>query len=363
MKIVTIIGARPQFIKASVVSHAIAARRDMEEVIIHTGQHYDPMMSDVFFRDLNVPEPRYNLNVNQLSHGAMTGRMLEGIEEILLKERPDMVMVYGDTNSTLAGALAAKKLHIPVAHVEAGLRSFNEKMPEEVNRVLTDHISDLLFCPTEQAVHNLQREGLIEKGKAVINVGDVMEASAQLFSGLMRDGKIDADPILPAVNSFILLTIHRAENTDSTEKLSGLVHSLNRIHEEQMPIIFPMHPRTKGKIEALGLPLKMHVVPPASYLQMIDLLDRCRLVVTDSGGLQKEAYFFNKFCLTVRDETEWVELVDAGYNQLVPDPVNDLENAVQEVKDRHFKKKHHFYGSGQAPERIAKSISDFLSKH
>lgn len=312
MKIVTVIGARPQFIKAAVVSRAIAAHKDIKEVIVHTGQHFDANMSDIFFEEMCIPKPDYNLNVNGLGHGAMTGQMLEKIETVLLQEKPDWVLVYGDTNSTIAGALAAKKLHIKVGHVEAGLRSFNMDMPEEINRILTDRISDILFCPTETAVNNLKKEGYENINCRIVRNGDVMQDAAFFYAGRAVRPKAD----IP--EEFVLCTVHRAENTDDPERLRNIFSALEEI-SKTCRVVLPLHPRTKGKLSATGYDTNnSHIlfIEPVGYLEMVWMLKHCRLVMTDSGGLQKEAYFFDKYCITLRDETEWTELVESGYNFL-----------------------------------------------
>lgn len=311
LKIVTILGARPQFIKAAALSRAIAGRKNIREVIVHTGQHYDENMSDIFFQQMNIPLPDYQLNITSSYHGQMTGRMLEGIETVLLKEKPQVVMVYGDTNSTLAGALAAKKLHLKLAHVEAGLRSFNMLMPEEVNRILTDRISDHLFCPSDHAVANLQAEGFGNFPCAIHQVGDIMKDVAFFYKDLARK------PALALPGSFVLATLHRAENTDDPQRLTNLVTTLNEISAET-PVVLPLHPRTRARLKELSLPVSstLIVTEPVGYLEMVYLLSHCGLVITDSGGLQKEAFFFGRHCITVRDQTEWTELVDRGYNTL-----------------------------------------------
>jgi UDP-GlcNAc3NAcA epimerase len=311
MKITTIIGARPQFVKAAVVSRALQQHRaDVTEIIIHTGQHYDSNMSDVFFDELDIPKPNYHLGIGGGTHGQNTGRMLEGIETVLMQEKPDWVLVYGDTDSTLAGALAAAKLHIPVAHVEAGLRSFNRKMPEELNRILTDHVSTLLFTPTDTATRNLAVEGITDD--KVQQVGDVMYDAALYYRNKAKR------PVgLPVERDFILSTIHRAENTDDPERLSNIIGALNEV-AAATPVILPLHPRTR-KLLSLGDydTRNITLLDPVGYLEMVWLLEHCKLVVTDSGGLQKEAYFFGKPCVTTRDETEWVELVESGWNSLM----------------------------------------------
>lgn len=311
MKIATIVGARPQFIKAATVSRAIAAKPGISEVLIHRGQHFDPNMSDVFFRDLDIGRPDHHLGIGGGAHGENTGRMLEAIEGVLTAEQPDWVLVYGDADSTLAGALAAVKQHIPLAHVEAGLRSFNRKMPEEINRVLTDHASDLLLVPTNMAAKNLAAEGIT--GDKVVCVGDVMYDACIFYSARARQPEAIS---VPLDEPFILCTLHRAENTDNLHRLSSIVTLINEISED-INILFPMHPRTlqaMRKLETEELRRQICIIEPVGFLEMTWLLAHCELVLTDSGGLQKEAYFFRKPCLTLRDETEWMELVEAGYN-------------------------------------------------
>ncbi|HEA54250.1 hypothetical protein LCGC14_0461300 [marine sediment metagenome] len=360
-RILTIIGARPQFIKASVVSRAIQQTDGIEEILLHTGQHFDANMSDVFFNQLGIPRPNIQLDIHGGGHGEMTGRMLMEIELALLKIKPDRVVVYGDTNSTLAGALAAAKLHIPVAHVEAGLRSFNMEMPEEINRILTDQISDLLFCPSDTAVRNLEKEGFTDKPAKVLQVGDVMQDAALLFA---------ENAAAPAVGdfpeNFILATLHRAENTDNPERLANIVKSLNQIHNEQAPVIMPLHPRTRRLISQHGLELKIHLVDPIGYFEMIWLLSHCQLVLTDSGGVQKEAFFFGKACVTMRDQTEWVELVEAGVNELVGSDTQKIVTAALQNYGRKVEDTKQLYGGGKASQRIVEAIKadhipDFLT--
>lgn len=313
IKVVSIVGARPQFVKAAALSRAIGARKELTEVIIHTGQHFDHFMSDIFFEELAIPPPAYNLEIHGTRHGDMTGKMLIGIETILLDENPDIVLVYGDTNSTLAGALAASKLSIPVVHVEAGLRSFNRSMPEEINRVLTDHVSTLLLCPTQTAVDNLKNEGIVS---GVHATGDVM-MDATLFSKelaktrstILRDLKLNYE-------SYSLATIHRPANTDDPEALGKVVAWLNA-QTKVRPVVLPLHPRTKAAASRHDISLDgLLVIDPVGYLDMSQLISGCVEVFTDSGGLQKEAYFHSKPCVTLRDETEWVETIDAGWNRL-----------------------------------------------
>jgi UDP-GlcNAc3NAcA epimerase len=326
LRVISVVGARPQFIKAAVVSRRWQQLPDVHERIVHTGQHYDRTMSGVFFEELDIPEPAWNLGVNQARHGAMSGRMLEGLEQLFLEERPDLAVVYGDTNSTLAGALAAAKLHIPVAHVEAGLRSFNRCMPEEVNRVVADHASHFLYCPTRAAVENLRNEGIGVTAAAdrftfrapaeVVLSGDVMYESFLYYREALRARRRVVTG-LDVPDTFLLCTLHRQENTDDRHRLRTLVDALSEA-SELLPVVLPLHPRTRASIAAHGLSFgnKVHVIETVSYLTMVWLLDRCRLVITDSGGLQKEAYFARRPCLTLRSETEWVETLATGWNRL-----------------------------------------------
>ena len=350
MKIVSIVGARPQFIKAAVVSHHIKTS-SITEVIIHTGQHFDENMSDIFFEQMEIPRPNYTLNINGLSHGAMTGRMMEEIEGIIMIEKPNYLLVYGDTNSTLAGALAAKKLNIKVIHIEAGLRSFNIEMPEEINRILTDRISNVLFCPTDTAVNNLKREGFDNFDCEVLQVGDVMEDAANLF---LKQAELESriiDQLDLSKNKFILCTLHRAENTDNEERLKKIANILNEL-SKSYKIILPIHPRTKAKLIEFNITLEVNIIEPVGYFDMIMLLQNCSIVITDSGGLQKEAYFFNKFCVTLRDQTEWVELVENEFNLIVG--VN-YEKALAAVKHFHstvFDRHIELYGEGKAVQKI-----------
>lgn len=352
MKVVTVIGARPQFIKASVVSREIVRRQGLHEVVIHTGQHFDANMSDVFFNQLGLPTPDHLLNINGGSHGEMTGRMLMAIEKVLLEERPARVLVYGDTNSTLAGALAAAKLQIPVAHVEAGLRSFNMRMPEEINRILTDQLSDLLFCPTEVAMANLRSEGFAAKSVKMLNVGDVMLDAALFFAKHARQPGCVSDG-----ERVLLATIHRAENTDDLVRLASIVAALNEVHRELLPVVLPLHPRTRAAIAKAGLDLQVRVIDPVGYLEMIGLLNVAAVVLTDSGGLQKEAYFFQKPCVTVRDQTEWTELVQAGVNRLVPADVGAIRAAVQAALESSLDDCPDLYGGGLAAGRIVERLA------
>lgn len=353
-KILTIVGARPQFIKASVVSRAIAQTPGLSEVLVHTGQHFDANMSKVFFDQLNIPRPHHQLDIHGGTHGAMTGRMLIEIERILLAEQPNRVLVYGDTNSTLAGALAAAKLHIPVAHVEAGLRSFNMRMPEEINRILTDQVSDLLFCPTKTAADNLTREGFTTKPVKILQVGDVMQDAALLFANAADQHAVQGLP----KGAFILATLHRAENTDDPARVAAIVGALNALHHNLAPVVLPLHPRTRAAIANAGLQLAVEVMDPVGYLEMIDLLRRCALVLTDSGGVQKEAYFFGKACVTMRDQTEWVELVHADANALVGADSDAIQNAARVNLGRRVVDEQQLYGGGAASGRVARALLD-----
>ena len=352
MKLITIIGARPQFIKAAAVSREIAKHENINEIIVHTGQHFDANMSEIFFEQMQIPKPDYNLEINSLSHGAMTGRMIEKIEEVLLKEEPDWVLVYGDTNSTIAGSLAAKKLHIKVAHVEAGLRSFNRKMPEEINRILTDKISDLLLCPTDLALKNLNDEGIGKQSQAkVVKCGDVMQDAAIFYTELAQKPEIE----LP--EEFILATIHRAENTDDPDRLKSIMKALNKINQE-IPIILPIHPRTRKILEESNLRIDFILIDPVGYLEMIYLLKNCKMVMTDSGGLQKEAFFFHKPCVTLRDETEWIELVENGFNKVVGSHYDKIITGFNSMKDQQLSYNIDFYGNGKAAKRIVMELLD-----
>ena len=352
-KILTIIGARPQFVKAAAVSKSLKKTGKLHEILLHTGRHFDANMSDVFFSQLHIPRPNYQLDIHGGSHGEMTGRMLIEVEKVLLAEKPDRVMVYGDTNSTLAGALAAAKLHIPVAHVEAGLRSFNMRMPEEINRILTDQISNILFCPTDAAIRNLHNEGFAQKPVQCLLVGDVMQDAALLFAP--RATRPQAMQGLPE-DGFILATLHRAENTDDLQKLAEIVQALNTLHQTIAPVILPLHPRTRAVVAAAGLDLHMHVIDPVGYLEMIWLLQRCHLVLTDSGGVQKEAFFFEKPCVTMREQTEWIELVEHGVNVLTGSNAERIVASVQQMMDVAVSDPDALYGGGQASAKIANTL-------
>ncbi len=356
MKIITIVGARPQFIKAAVVSRAFREKGGIEEVILHTGQHFDSNMSDIFFKQMDIPEPKYNLNINSLSHGVMTGKMLEGIENILQSEKPDMVLVYGDTNSTLAGALAAAKLHISIAHVESGLRSFNMKMPEEINRILTDRISSVLFCPTENSVSNLQKEGFESFDARIVNSGDVMYDAALYYSNIGID---ESRRKKFEFKEFVLATIHREENVRSNENLTSIISSLNIINSDFCRVVAPLHPGTLKRINELNLEVKFKILEPLSYMEMIYLVKSCKLVVTDSGGLQKEAFFFNKFCLTAREETEWTELTENRFNFLVGTQTDKLITLFEQIINMDFPPTMFLFGKGNAGGLIVEELTNF----
>ena len=363
MRIVTIIGARPQFIKASMVSREIAKNSTIDEVIIHTGQHFDENMSDIFFDELKIPVPSYNLGIGSALHGEQTGRMIEEIEKVLLKERPQMVLLYGDTNSTLAGAIASAKLSLKIAHVEAGLRSFNKSMPEEINRVLTDRVSDMLFCPTTTSVENLQNEGIRD---GIYLVGDVMYDSILYF----ENGFHNRTEILEELNlnekeinqRYILATIHRQENTDTIENLSSILSAMSQIKEE---IILPLHPRTKKTIEEEKLSYKKNIkiIEPISYLEMLSLEKNAFMILTDSGGIQKEAFIFGVPCVTFRDETEWIETVQTGMNKLtgfstkrILEAYNEFcLNGVKILQDAV-----NYYGNGFAAKKIVEILGRYL---
>lgn len=347
-KICTVIGARPQFIKAAPVSKVL--RKEFNEILIHTGQHYDNNMSSIFFDELDIPKPDYNLAIGSGGHGKMTGEMLIKLEEIYLKEKPDYVLVYGDTNSTLAGALAASKLLIPVIHIEAGLRSFNMNMPEEQNRILTDHISSLLFAPTETAIKNINNEGLREKG---INVGDVMYDAVLNFTKLANEKSKIVNELGLKPGEYMLTTIHRAENTDNIDRLRNIIEALNSAKTQ---IVLPIHPRTKKYIQEYGLRFGDNIkcIEPIGYLDMISLESNASKIVTDSGGVQKEAYFMDKPCITMRDETEWVETVNVGWNIIVGTDKEKILNAINNFEAP--KDKPDIFGDGHASEKILESL-------
>ena len=360
IKIVTVLGARPQFIKAAALSRCLKERQKFREVIVHTGQHFDANMSDVFFKELNIPLPSYNLNIHNLSHGAMTGQMLSGVEEIIVKEKPDYVLVYGDTNSTLAGALAAKKMQVKVVHVEAGLRSFNMAMPEEINRILTDRISDLLCCPTDAAVRNLLNEGYANFSTTIVKTGDVMQDAALYYAA-----RVDVNAELKKMNlqagKFILCTFHRAETTDVPERLYEVINTLKEIAAQHIDVVIPLHPRTKAKLNNVDIG-KIRIIEPVGYLSMIALLKSCKLVMTDSGGLQKEAYFFDKFCITLRNETEWVELVENSYNFIGGYDSKVILDLFNTLIKKSWNSELQLYGGGLASNQIVDAIETHANR-
>lgn len=358
MKIVTIIGARPQFIKASVVSAEFARHPQVQEVVVHTGQHFDTNMSEVFFAELGMAPPTYNLGIHGGTHGAMTGRMLEAVERVLLDEQPDAVLVYGDTNSTLAGALAAAKLHIPVAHVEAGLRSFNMRMPEEVNRILADRISTWLFAPTNEAVRHLQREGI--DPQRIHQVGDVMydvalhhgQRASQRTDGILSRLQLVGKP-------YVLATVHRAENTDTPQRLTAIIEAFCAV-ATALPVVWPLHPRTRNVLQDSGLLHRLAaavtLIDPVGYLDMVQLEQNASVIATDSGGVQKEAFFHSVPCVTLRDETEWTELVQAGWNRLIPPTsADEIAAAIRAAPDTRGKTVQP-YGAGDAALQIVRQL-------
>jgi UDP-GlcNAc3NAcA epimerase len=353
MKIVSIVGARPQFIKAAAVSRILRNTLGMDEILVHTGQHYDDNMSAIFFKELEIPQPAYNLAVGSETHGAQTGRMLESIESVLLKERPDGVVVYGDTNTTLAGALAAVKLHIPLAHVEAGMRSYNRLMPEEINRVLTDHISEILFASTKRAVNNLLKEGISEE--RIHFIGDIMYDTS-LFYGQKAEQRSDIlKKLMLESKKYILATIHRAENTDDPRRLRAIFDGLCEASRKFL-VVIPLHPRTYRALNVAGLFRTINgrilIIEPVGYLDIIMLEKNACLIATDSGGVQKEAFFYRVPCVTLREETEWVELVELGWNKLIqPDDSAKIVETILSNIDS-VGNEGNPYGEGRAAETI-----------
>ena len=355
MKIVTIVGARPQFIKCAPVSREI--RKDHTEILVHTGQHYDPEMSDIFFEELEIPKPDYHLGVGSGNHGKQTGRILEKIEEVLLIEKPDLVLVYGDTNSTLAGALAAAKLHIPVAHVEAGLRSFDRSMPEEINRVVTDHVSVLLFCPTENAVNLLNKEGI---SNGVYLTGDVMVDALYYNQNLAEKKSRILERLALSPGDYFVLTIHRPSNTDNRDHM---VNILDTLSEVDLPVVFPIHPRTKKVLADYNLLSRISqnilLIDPLGYLDMLKLMRHARKILTDSGGIQKEAFIFGIPCITLRENTEWVETLVGGWNTLVG---ADKEQILVSLKaNSPIIQNQNFYSLGNSAVQIARAIHFFFT--
>ncbi len=361
MIIATIVGARPQFIKAAVVSRAITNYDGITEVILHTGQHYDSSLSNIFFEELEIPKPDYNLGVGSGAHGFQTGQMLEKLEVLLSDLKPDAVLVYGDTNSTLAGALAAAKMHIPVAHIEAGLRSYNRKMPEEINRILTDHCADLLFTPTKYGSDNLLKEGI--SAEKIKQVGDVMFDAALFYAEKAKSISKVLKRLKLKAAGYILATLHRAENTDDCRRLEAIVEGFNLVSEEY-PVVLPLHPRTRKMLaegELFGkISDQVITVEPLGYLDMVMLEKNAILVTTDSGGVQKEAYFYKVPCVTLRDETEWVELLETGWNQLCP-PLSG-ETIYEKIMNSigQSGEKVYLYGDGKAAELIVSELGKLM---
>jgi UDP-N-acetylglucosamine 2-epimerase len=359
VKIVTVVGARPQFIKAAVVSKAIKTHAALDERLVHTGQHYDERMSQVFFDELDIPRPAYNLHVGSASHGKQTGEMLCKLEALLLEERPGMVLVYGDTNSTLAGALAAAKLNIPVAHVEAGLRSYSRQMAEEINRVLTDHASRLLFCPTTVAVENLAAEGIRDD---VELVGDVMYDASMYFGRIADSYSKRLASYGLTRHNYVLMTCHRAENTDNPRRLRAIINAANKLADRQ-PVLFPVHPRTRNRLRQLDVSFnpQLHLAEPLSYLEMLAVERGASLILTDSGGVQKEAFFCGVPCVTMREETEWSETVDSGSNILAGADEDQILSAARSQLERTqpIPAAASYYGDGLASERVAEQLANF----
>lgn len=371
LSLLSVVGARPQFVKAAVISRLIRSsqyRDKLHECLVHTGQHYDDNMSAVFFREMEIPEPEINLQIGSGSHGAMTGAMLAQLEHVMIEQRPGAVLVYGDTNSTLAGALAASKLNIPVVHVEAGLRSFMMAMPEEQNRIIADRLSTVLFCPTETAVNNLTHEGIPfsqpdlpnADQKAVFFSGDVMLDASLYYSQKQKAMLLNEALASLVERPFYLATLHRAENTDDPARLTAIVKALNEF--DTLPAILPLHPRTRKILSQEGLEFASHIhaIDPVGYFDMLVLEDRCRFVVTDSGGVQKEAYFFGKPCITLRDSTEWVELVQHGWNTLVGANTEKILSALQSMPG--YGETVQLYGDGHAGEFIVETLLNIFSE-
>ncbi len=378
-KILTIIGARPQIIKASAISRCIADKfgEQLEEIIVHTGQHYDPEMSEVFFKEMNIPRPKFNLHSGSGTHGRQTGKMIESLESLMMQEKPDAVLVYGDTNSTIAGALAAVKLLIPVVHVEAGLRSFNKRMPEEINRIATDHMSTLLFAPTDQAIENLLKEGFSTEQKTVdldhpgvFKCGDIMYDNSLHFSALAEHHSSITAKLGLTEGNFILCTIHRDSNTDHPERLTAIFRALNELSlKHKTDIVLPIHPRTKNAIantlderfqQELFSNEHIKIIDPVGFFDIITLERDCKMVITDSGGLQKEAYFFRKCCVILREQTEWVEIVEQGKAILADANIQRITDAYDVLSTRHADTFPAIFGDGNAAEFICSKISELL---
>jgi UDP-GlcNAc3NAcA epimerase len=374
MKIVTVVGARPQIIKAAAISREITKNYTtlIKEVIVHTGQHYDTNMSEIFFEELSIPRPNYNLNVGSSSHGVQSARMIEGIEEIIITEKPNYILLYGDTNSTLAGAVAASKLDVPIVHIEAGLRSFNRKMPEEINRIVCDHLSTLLFSPTLTGYNNLTKEGFSIKNEkpfspdnpGVFHCGDIMYDNSLYFAELSRKKSVILKALGLEVNKFILSTIHRDHNTDNKENLESIFKALLNIAKE-FKIVLPLHPRTKNKLEEMENRTlyneifqneNLILIPPTSFLDMIALERSSKMIITDSGGVQKEAYFFNKPCIILRPETEWVEILETGKAKLVSANYTEIIKAYDSFKNLKEEEFPKIFGEGKASQFICQKL-------
>ena len=373
-RILTIIGARPQIIKAAAISRAVknVFADQIQECILHTGQHYDSNMSQVFFDELGIPQPNYNLGVGSGHHGSQTAKMIAGIEEVLLSDHFDGIILYGDTNSTLAGAVAASKLHVPVFHIEAGLRSFNMSMPEEVNRIVCDQLASICFAPTQTAVDNLRHEGFMDsratfkggKHRRVCNCGDVMYDNSIYFASMAHQHSSIIQDLGLTPNNFILATIHRDNNTDTPERLNAILQALTDLSEQDhIPVVLPLHPRTRKIIEnspsTVNLPESIRIVPPASFFEIIMLEQNARIVMTDSGGVQKEAFFFEKPCVILRPETEWVEIVDHGAGIIADADYQQIITAYHRLVDHpvHFPK---LFGDAHAAEKILQTIIDYI---
>lgn len=355
-KIVSIVGARPQFVKAAVVSRQWASMPDVQEVLVHTGQHFDDNMSELFFREMSIPQPKYNLGVNNLENADMTALMMERLEPVLQREKPDFVVVFGDTNSTLAGARTAKNLCIKLAHVESGLRSFNMEMPEEHNRMETDRLSDVLFCPTQTAVENLQKENIDNQRNKIVLSGDVMYDAALFYAASARKPQLDL------AGDFLLASVHRAENTNHPEALLSIFAALEILAQERQ-LVLPLHPRTRAKLAELSYDFdhsNITFIAPVGYFEMLYLLRHCQLVLTDSGGLQKEAYFFGKQCVTLRNETEWVELVQQGVNVLAGTAKEKIIHCVQQSLSQQMIFPASLYGDGHAAEKITQTLAAMM---
>lgn len=357
-RVITILGARPQFIKAAVLSRIIQEHDEIEEIIVHTGQHFDENMSAVFFQEMDIPEPAYHLDINNLGHSAMTGQMMEKIEEVLQVEKPEAVIVYGDTNSTMAGALAAKKMGVKVVHIEAGLRSFNMDMPEEINRIVTDRISDLLICPTELARQNLMDEGFANFSGKVAVLGDIMKDAMEFYGSTSDKKSSIVERLSLTHNDFVLATVHRQENTDTKEKLQAIFSALETIHDKER-VILPLHPRTRKMLEKYNLSSNIICIDPVGYFDMVELLKHCSLVLTDSGGLQKEAFFSKKHCVILREETEWKELVTHDFARAVGADKKKIVEAYQYFASKKSDFNQELYGN-QVGEKIYRAILNLI---